>query len=95
MSLLPDLFRLETQGGEKEDDVKYTKERKEKVLLRMMAPGNVSVSVLAREFNITEATLYAWRRSGTGRWTKCSAVEWRGKVRRGSGNGSAGRSRSG
>ena len=27
-----------------------------------MAPRNEKVSVLAREFNVTEATLYAWRR---------------------------------
>ena len=44
-------------------DMGYPKELKQKVLVRMMAPGNEKVSVLAREFNVTEATLYAWRRS--------------------------------
>ncbi len=43
--------------------MRYPKELKQKVLARMMAPGNETVSVLAREFNVTEATLYAWRRS--------------------------------
>ena len=43
--------------------MKYPKELKEKVLLRMMAPGNEKVSLLAREFNVTEPTLYAWRRA--------------------------------
>ena len=42
--------------------MKYPKELKQKVLSRMMAPGNETVSVLARAFNVTEATLYAWRR---------------------------------
>jgi transposase-like protein len=41
----------------------YPKDLRQKVLLRMMAPGNEAVSVLAREFNVTESTLYAWRRS--------------------------------
>jgi transposase-like protein len=50
-------------GGKEEDAVRYPKELKQKVLARMMAPGNETVSVLAREFNVTEATLYAWRRS--------------------------------
>ena len=44
------------------DNVKYPRELKEKVLMRMMAPGNESISTLAEEFNITEASLYAWRR---------------------------------
>ena len=43
--------------------MKYPKELKQKVLSRMMAPGNERVSALAREFNVTEATLYSWRRS--------------------------------
>lgn len=46
--------------------MKYPKELKQKVLSRMMAPGNEVVSVLAREFNVTEATLYAWRRNALG-----------------------------
>ena len=42
--------------------MRYPKEIKEAVLQRMMAPGNEAIAVLAREFNVTEATLYAWRR---------------------------------
>ena len=42
--------------------MKYPKELKQKVLSRMMVPRNEAVSVLAREFNVTKATLYAWRR---------------------------------
>ena len=40
----------------------YPKELKAMVLQRMMAPGNETIGVLAKEFNVTEATLYAWRR---------------------------------
>ena len=50
-------------GGKEVDNVKYPRELKEKVLMRMMAPGNVSISALAKEFNVTEASLYAWRRA--------------------------------
>ncbi len=42
--------------------MRYSKELKATVLQRMMAPGNEAIGVLAREFNVTEATLYAWRR---------------------------------
>ena len=57
-----------------------------KVLSRMMAPRNEAVSVLAREFNITTATLYGWRQialkggvaaPGDGR----NAEEWRGSAK--------------
>lgn len=66
--------------------MKYPKELKQKVLARMMAPGNERVSVLAREFNVTEATLYAWRRAaleggmavpGDGR----NAEQWAGSAK--------------
>ena len=40
----------------------YPKELKAMVLQRMMAPGNETIGMLAKEFNVTEATLYAWRR---------------------------------
>ena len=52
----------------------------------MMAPRNEAVSVLAREFNMTKATLYAWRRvaleagiaaPGDGR----NAEQWRGSAK--------------
>jgi transposase-like protein len=42
--------------------VRYSKELKATVLQRMMAPGNEAVGVLAKEFNVTEVALYAWRR---------------------------------
>ena len=51
-----------------------------------MAPGNETVSVLARVFNVTEATLYAWRRvalkggvavTGDGR----NAEQWSGPAK--------------
>jgi transposase-like protein len=66
--------------------VKYPEELKQKVVSRMMAPRNEAVSVLAREFNVTKATLYAWRRialeagiaaPGDGR----NAENWRGSAK--------------
>lgn len=72
--------------GAEEYDVRYPKELKQKVLARMMAPGNEAVSALAREFNVTEATLYVWRRSalaagvvapGDGR----NAEQWNGAAK--------------
>lgn len=42
--------------------MRYSKELKETVLRRMMPPSNESIATLAEEFNITSATLYAWRR---------------------------------
>ena len=66
--------------------MRYPKELKQKVLSRMMAPRNEAVSVLAREFNMTTATLYSWRRSaleagvaapGDGR----NAEQWRGSAK--------------
>jgi transposase-like protein len=42
--------------------VRYSKELKAAVLQRMMAPGHEAIGTLAKEFNVTEATLYAWRR---------------------------------
>ena len=49
--------------GEEEENVRYPKELKGEVLLRMMAPGSETVPALSREFKVTEAVLYAWRRS--------------------------------
>jgi len=42
--------------------MRYSKELKAAVLRQMMPPGNEAIAVLAEEFNITQATLYAWRR---------------------------------
>jgi transposase-like protein len=47
----------------------YPKERKESVLKKMLPPQNTSISALAREEGICEATLYGWRKAAraTGR----------------------------
>lgn len=72
--------------GEEENDVKYPKESKQKVLIRMMAPHNEPVFLLASEFNVSDKTLYAWHRhalqtgevvSGDGR----NAEQWSGDLK--------------
>ncbi|MFZ4535411.1 DegT/DnrJ/EryC1/StrS family aminotransferase [Propionivibrio sp.] len=59
---LPDLDygHLKT-WDEEEGDVKHPKNLKQKVLSPMMAPRYEAVTVLAREYKMTTATLYAWR----------------------------------
>ena len=42
--------------------MRYSKERKEAVLKKMMPPHNRSIVDLGRDENISEATLYIWRR---------------------------------
>jgi transposase-like protein len=42
--------------------MRYSKERKEAVLKKMMPPHNRSIVELAKEEGISEATLYLWRR---------------------------------
>ena len=42
---------------------RYSAERKEAILRRMMPPENKLVSELARENGISEQTLYTWRRN--------------------------------
>jgi transposase-like protein len=42
--------------------MRYSKERKETVLKKMMPPHNRSIVELAKEEGISEATLYLWRR---------------------------------
>jgi transposase-like protein len=50
-------------GGEDEDQVpRYSEERKEAVLRKMLPPHNRSLKALAAEEGISEATLYNWRR---------------------------------
>ena len=60
---------------------RYSAERKEAILRRMMPPENKPVSALAKENGISEQTLYTWRRNlksqgvpvpGNGK----NAVEW-------------------
>jgi transposase-like protein len=41
--------------------MRYSKERKEAVIRKMLRPHNKSVPVIAREEGISEPTLYAWR----------------------------------
>jgi hypothetical protein len=43
--------------------VKYSAERKEGILKKMMPPHNKPLSQLAEEEGISEATLYNWRNS--------------------------------
>lgn len=66
--------------------MKYPKQLKEQALARMMAPGNEPVALLSRALNVTEGTLYAWRREalaagvlspGDGR----NAEAWSGKAK--------------
>jgi transposase-like protein len=57
------LIFLTIQGAEQRRAVKrYSAERKEAILRKMMPPENRPVSELARENGITEQTLYTWRR---------------------------------
>lgn len=42
--------------------MKYSQELKAKVVGRMMAPGNEAIGELSKEFNVTVATLYNWRK---------------------------------
>jgi transposase len=42
--------------------VRYTPERKEKIVTRMMPPYNESVAQISKEESISEATLYKWRK---------------------------------
>ncbi len=43
--------------------MKYPQELKQKVLLRMMPPHNESVAELAKEYHLSDKTLYAWRQT--------------------------------
>ena len=47
--------------------MRYSKERKEAVLRKMMPPQNRSIVELAKEEGIAEATLYNWRREARNR----------------------------
>jgi transposase-like protein len=47
--------------------MRYSKERKEAVLCKMMPPHNRSLVELAKEEGISEATLYNWRREARGK----------------------------
>jgi transposase-like protein len=56
--------------------MRYSKERKEAVLCKMMPPHNRSIVELAKEEGIAEATLYNWRREARNRG--CASSEgWR------------------
>jgi transposase-like protein len=47
--------------------MRYTKERKEAILKKMMPPHNRSINELAKGEGICEATLYNWRREARNR----------------------------
>ena len=53
--------------------MRYTSERKEAVLKKMMLPHARPVSQLAIEEGISEATLYKWRQEATPE--RCLATE--------------------
>lgn len=56
-------FQNERSGcGEEDYSTRCSKELKETVLHRLMSRANETLAALAEEFNITVATLYAWRR---------------------------------
>ncbi len=40
----------------------YSEEFKESIIQKIMPPNNVSVSQLARDHGISDATLYTWRK---------------------------------
>jgi transposase-like protein len=42
--------------------VRYTQERKNEIIQRMMPPNNESVAQISKEEGITEVTLYKWRK---------------------------------
>jgi transposase len=42
--------------------VRYSQEQKEAIVKRMMPPNNESVAKIAKEEDITEVTLYKWRK---------------------------------
>ena len=46
--------------------MKYSEERREAILKKLLAPNNRTVSDVAREEGISEATLYNWRKAARG-----------------------------
>lgn len=49
-------------GRKRSQQVKYSAERKEAILKKMLPPNNKSLKELAQEERISEATLYNWRK---------------------------------
>jgi transposase-like protein len=47
----------------KKNGVRYSKEQKEAIVKRMMPPHNESVASISKEEDITEVTLYKWRKT--------------------------------
>ncbi len=46
----------------KQNGTRYTQERKEKIIERMMPPNNEAVAQISKEEGISEVTLYKWRK---------------------------------
>ena len=46
--------------------MRYSEERKEAVLAKLLPPHNRTIAELAEEEGISTATLYAWRRQARG-----------------------------
>jgi transposase-like protein len=60
---------------------RYSPERKEALLRKLLPPHNVSVAELARQEGISDVTLYAWRKqsgrsAGQGKRETGSLLEW-------------------
>ncbi len=53
---------MNPQGGMRENEMRYPKERKEAVLKKMLPPNNQAIQEIAQEEGICEATLYNWRK---------------------------------
>lgn len=53
-------------GGGSEQKVRYSAERKEAVLRKMLPPNNKQLKDLAQEEGISEATLHIWRKEVRG-----------------------------
>jgi len=49
--------------GRREQDVKYSKERREAVLRKMLPPESKSIAEIAEEEGISAGTLYNWRKA--------------------------------
>ena len=47
----------------KKTGIRYSKELKQSIVTRMMPPNNESVRKLSKEYGMTDATLYAWRKA--------------------------------
>ena len=59
--MMESCFQKEEKGGIGKKKMRYSKERKEAVLKKMMPPHNRPLAELSREEGISVGTLYNWR----------------------------------